>query len=208
MWGATEPVLLLATSYLSFNSRTPCGVRPVMMLLPLLPAWFQFTHPVWGATGRSGRSSALCTSFNSRTPCGVRHNYCINLHRSARVSIHAPRVGCDQEAVDKLDNKLVSIHAPRVGCDEVTRIHFHVFTCFNSRTPCGVRQTIDEEGVFDAWFQFTHPVWGATLSGDRGESTSRFQFTHPVWGATTAQHIRGRAILVSIHAPRVGCDSK
>ena len=35
------------------------------------------------------------------------------------ISIHAPRVGCDQEQNDWLDKFLkISIHAPRVGCDE------------------------------------------------------------------------------------------
>ncbi len=35
-----------------------------------------------------------------------------------------------------------------------------------------------------------------------------FQFTHPVWGATYLVHGAGVVTDVSIHAPRVGCDSK
>ena len=79
-------------------------------------------------------------------------------------------------------------------------------------------------------FQFTHPVWGATPFGthragglgcfnsrtpcgvrralSRPSSTAtRFQFTHPVWGATAGEPLVQLALFVSIHAPRVGCDS-
>ena len=34
-----------------------------------------------------------------------------------------------------------------------------------------------------------------------------FQFTHPVWGATPPSVFDIAKIEVSIHAPRVGCDS-
>ena len=33
-------------------------------------------------------------------------------------------------------------------------------------------------------FQFTHPVWGATQQQEQAPATPEFQFTHPVWGAT------------------------
>ncbi len=55
---------------------------------------------------------------------------------------------------------------------------------FNSRTPCGVR-------LYDCSMMRT---------------PSRFQFTHPVWGATCARCCGGYVGVVSIHAPRVGCD--
>ena len=38
-------------------------------------------------------------------------------------------------------------------------------------------------------------------------SSTKFQFTHPVWGATDPYNNVGRTCIVSIHAPRVGCDS-
>ena len=61
-----------------------------------------------------------------------------------------------------LDHYKVSIHAPRVGCDTIA---CHSLTV-----------------------------------------SSLFQFTHPVWGATVAWHARLVVHGVSIHAPRVGCD--
>ena len=33
-----------------------------------------------------------------------------------------------------------------------------------------------------------------------------FQFTHPVWGATLVDRLLEGLLEVSIHAPRVGCD--
>ena len=41
-----------------------------------------------------------------------------------------------------LDSSLVSIHAPRVGCDYAWIPKSALTQGFNSRTPCGVRQTI------------------------------------------------------------------
>ena len=83
---------------------------------------FQFTHPVWGAT------IAKRTIFVPPT-----------------VSIHAPRVGCDQMDATLQAVNYVSIHAPRVGCD------------FDADP--------DSQAVRE--FQFTHPVWGATLPRSR-----------------------------------------
>ena len=56
--------------------------------------------------------------------------------------------------------------------------------CFNSRTPCGVRHYAKLVITSTSSFQFTHPVWGATVSDGSGLSEQE----------------------VSIHAPRVGCD--
>ena len=56
-------------------------------------------------------------------------------------------------------------------------------------------------------FQFTHPVWGATNMCTFAMSNITFQFTHPVWGATERITLTGGyGRQVSIHAPRVGCD--
>ena len=56
--------------------------------------------------------------------------------------------------------------------------------CFNSRTPCGVRQ-------------------GTYLITT---TSKQFQFTHPVRGATNLYLVNTLHLLVSIHAPRAGCD--
>ena len=58
---------------LYFNPRTPCGVRPV------------------AAMGTDIQDN----NFNPRTPCGVRRRRCLQSDQRRRISIHAPRVGCD-----------------------------------------------------------------------------------------------------------------
>ena len=78
----------------------------------------------------------------------------------------------------------VSIHAPRAGCDcHEKRLQLHA-RCFNSRTPCGVRQYVDNARYIQDRFQFTHPVRGATTKYIQPNITTN----------------------VSIHAPRAGCD--
>ena len=102
---------------------------------------FQSTHPVWGATTRGSMAKAIAMNFNPRTPCGVRRGAVISGGFLSTISIHAPRVGCDDPIpwVYEMDCK-ISIHAPRVGCDRD-----------RSPPPLG-----------HGGFQSTHPVWGAT----------------------------------------------
>ena len=79
-----------------FNPRTPCGVRPVgHRCSPAVERAFQSTHPVWGATLVSLIRKTIGRNFNPRTPCGVRLYPCRFLRSCTRISIHAPRVGCD-----------------------------------------------------------------------------------------------------------------
>ena len=69
--GATLSVPKASSLILSFNSRTPGGVRP-----------------------RISISSSSGLSFNSRTPGGVRLDDTVAIGVGG-VSIHAPREGCD-----------------------------------------------------------------------------------------------------------------
>ena len=145
---------------------------------------FQFTHPVWGATV----DDLAC----DLTP---------------DVSIHAPRVGCDADAVNATHlrygfNSRTPCGVRRGSLGEtLSRIEFQ-FTHpvwgatfgllsrigkrqrFNSRTPCGVRLCAEEYDAPELGFQFTHPVWGATPDKVEMLAWYKFQFTHPVWGAT------------------------
>ena len=125
-----------------------------------------------------------------------------------RVSIHAPRVGCDVARLIFIWFILgfnprtpcgvrpsglftvvvindVSIHAPRVGCDGHRGGQFTIIWCFNPRTPCGVR------------------LCGCSY----WTRANKFQSTHPVWGATRLHSSISARGIVSIHAPRVGCDN-
>ena len=192
-----------------FNPRTPCGVRRVnvsayewhLLFQSTHPVWgatgtcvatprrrpqFQSTHPVWGATTLLSFSSSFFWNFNPRTPCGVR------LHQQACCRSFLP----------------ISIHAPRVGCD--AQIYW-----LKNRKPR---------------FQSTHPVWGATKMGGRGGSSggdfnprtpcgvrlegerclalqSHFNPRTPCGVRLDSVKRSGVSGVISIHAPRVGCDS-
>ena len=170
---------------------------------------FQFTHPVWGATINLLQHGLNLISFNSRTPCGVRHTSHKGMNDYQQVSIHAPRVGCDQVRGRVGREAQVSIHAPRVGCDE----YFGLATANGDK------------------FQFTHPVWGATSSllmlvRTQGGFNSRtpcgvrrlYRLCRPAYqcfNSRTPCGVRPKGEKgdqgdkgVSIHAPRVGCDHR
>ena len=80
----------------------------------------------------------------------------------------------------------ISIHAPRVGGDESEHRREGRHEYFNPRPPCGGRRL------------FTFTVTSPCL----------FQSTPPVWGATCNEGRRTELAGISIHAPRVGGDSK
>ena len=80
----------------------------------------------------------------------------------------------------------ISIHAPRAGCDAGDLFHGAARQNFNPRTPCGVRPIRCSPAVAIA---------------------RAFQSTHPVRGATAQDAEHNFLILISIHAPRAGCDA-
>ena len=101
------------------------------------------------------------------------------------ISIHAPREGCDEDVPARWREQVISIHAPREGCD----LH----------GDAGAEQPNP--------FQSTHPVRGATRACRPPYWIFwEFQSTHPVRGATVSVRFLGRDKLISIHAPREGCD--
>ena len=79
---------------------------------------FQSTHPARGATGYSGGSEPM-----------------------KKISIHAPREGCDWCWLFWWRLAYISIHAPREGCD----VAYALFALVLER------------------FQSTHPARGATV---------------------------------------------
>ncbi len=80
---------------------------------------------------------------------------------------------------------MVSIHAPRVGCDQTLISSATTGGCFNSRTPCGVR--LIPNMIKDIVYSFnSRTPCGVRLSDIASDANlTVFQFTHPVWGATS-----------------------
>ena len=171
---------------------------------------FQSTHPARGATKGLLNVARKAHHFNPRTPRGVRLPYHPDhqrrlwrfqsthpargaTHRGWRcqrrrtISIHAPREGCDLQLVRVVLERGISIHAPREGCDDSRRVTLRS----------------------DSPFQSTHPARGATSPLIYlGTRDGGFQSTHPARGATYGPPGAPLRPLISIHAPREGCDSK
>ena len=179
-----------------------------MTSFPVRLSLFQFTHPGRGATFSRLRSLRRKRSFNSRTPGGVRPQRTRYVYASADV---------------------FQFTHPGRGATRPRLFGRGRHPCFNSRTPGGVRhrrggQGRREQGVSihapregcdslkistsypRSQFQFTHPGRGATSVADIRTYQCKFQFTHPGRGATTEEIERGDTRIVSIHAPREGCD--
>ena len=104
---------------------------------------------------------------------------------SVHISIHAPREGCDSHAVDVVLQKIISIHAPREGCDIFCQSTGWVIRDFNPRTPRGVRRK--QSGQSHRPSHYFNP---RTPRGVRHWAT---------YGWCELQ-------IISIHAPREGCD--
>ena len=226
--GATRSGFLTPTVD-QFQSTHPARGATIAAISSGLSTSFQSTHPARGATVRRPpfcfhfdisihaprEGSRLCPTqrwwhvgnFNPRTPRGVRRSVMRSSICSNSISIHAPREGCDERpcCTSRLD-AIISIHAPREGCDYwdalalldgAISIHAPREGCdlartngkagaqnFNPRTPRGVRPT-------SAW-----PLTGPSI----------FQSTHPARGATVCKLRAGHGRIISIHAPREGCD--
>ena len=124
-----------------------------------------------------------------------------------RVSIHAPREGCDvlsSVAVSPVSG-FQSTHPVR-GATETTGSSAGRCPRFQSTHP--VRGATRDRAGHDVpgLFQSTHPVRGATVCLIELTSILEFQSTHPVRGATAPKPTPQPSTPVSIHAPREGCD--
>ena len=117
VWGATVKRDIGQVGICNFNPRTPCGVRRVVPFKDTDIPDFNPRTPCGVRRVMTRMLRCIDTNFNPRTPCGVRLRCCANSVISSIISIHAPRVGCDEDDLSALQTRYISIHAPRVGCD-------------------------------------------------------------------------------------------
>ena len=163
--GCDYGLIFNRSKYESFNSRTPGGVRQL---------------PPFGI-------GAYCFGFNSRTPGGVRLLSTSEIEFTIVFQFTHPGRGATWQE-DTLGHLFsVSIHAPREGCDLQAML----------------------SKLDTMRFQFTHPGRGATLT----ESIIvrlRYSFNSRTPGGVRLgrDYIVIARALVSIHAPREGCDSR
>ena len=93
-WGATFQIVRTSECFTYFNPRSPDGERPLPDVDYGTSATFQSTLPGWGATPG-----------------------CATSPLSSLISIHAPRMGSDNETAQAVNQLTISIHAPRMGSD-------------------------------------------------------------------------------------------
>ena len=177
------------------------------------PLGFQFTHPGRGATGEL-QLGEITPQFQFTHP-GRGATSCVRqLQGSCRVSIHAPREGCDGYSLHTRSIlRRFNSRTPggvRRSISEPTLI---IWCGFNSRTPGGVRRRVlphlrtaravsihaPREGcdtfrsafsLVSLEFQFTHPGRGATCAlAVATDATTSFNSRTP--GGVRLQH-RGR----------------
>ena len=131
--------MAISWSSTSFNSRTPGGVRQTMLNQIWLEGDVSIHAPREGCDLSGLGVLVSRRRFNSRTPGGVR------LERSPYTSYKIlfqfthPGRGATYPACLGDWSCLVSIHAPREGCDSSRSWRALSTSCFNSRTPGGVR---------------------------------------------------------------------
>ncbi len=159
-WGVRPPLYRLRCPAPSdFNPRTPWGVRhtlddpfqrtvifqsthPVggatgIIYQFIIKLVFQSTHPVGGATLGPSSFSPSTSAFQSTHPVGGATNPIAVNHNGLKISIHAPRGGCDR------------------GAHSQGRPRLH----FNPRTPWGVRPGDGRTGAGAGDFNPRTP-WG------------------------------------------------
>ena len=138
--GSDKSAMLHRRSFVVFNSRSPHGERLNQYVLVKLHFIFQFTLPTWGAA----KDIPLCQT-------------------TAEFSIHAPRMESDHLLWVHFTVRTVSIHAPRMGSDIICSFSIMSPCIFNSRSPYGERHLRTPLSGGRLLFQFSFPVWGATL---------------------------------------------
>ena len=168
---------------------------------------FQSTHPARGATPYWCVLARPAFHFNPRTPRGVRRDGMSAPMRGGDFNPRTPRgvrqyAGADLEAIEK-----ISIHAPREGCDYYKSKRPSWSRYFNPRTPRGVRLTGISRGDNIAKFQSTHPARGATVFWYQPH-IPQFYFNPrtPRGVRQGGETMNITDVKISIHAPREGCD--
>ena len=78
---------------------------------------FQSTCPARGTTRTAEVTPAVFSDFNPRAPRGARLRDFILIRLKARISIHVPREGHDDNLWGVYQGGAISIHVPREGHD-------------------------------------------------------------------------------------------
>ena len=168
---------------------------------------FQYTRPVWGATGKMRTRAKTRRNFNPRAPCGARQGIKEKYGKTSLFQSTRPVWGATLAGAQPVFVDVISIHAPRVGRDETGGADGGAESDFNPRAPCGARLRYRCSFSFVLDFNPRAPC-GARLSVSW--SIPRLPVNFNPRAPCGARQLRrvDAAVLegISIHAPRVGRD--
>ena len=148
----------------NFNPRTPRGVRLLVGELAKLLKQFQSTHPARGATDMA-KEICMLQRFQSTHPArgATISVFDFSAVQNVFQSTHPARGATGTTSARAGEGK-ISIHAPREGCDLSQAAEMAEPEDFNPRTPRGVRLDMYNFNTIFHGFQSTHPARGATVS--------------------------------------------
>ena len=189
-----------------FNPRSPCGERPVAVVIRIVAKFISTHAPRAGSDTRRPAGASILFYFNPRSPCGERLNALLDslhntvfqptlpvrgatvlptvLDQAEYISTHAPRAGSDRAFAKVCYMCIISTHAPRAGSDPGCAKRISYRNYFNPRSPCGERLDLVLRHAVVGQFQPTLPVRGATHTANAPVEVKQFQPTLPVRGAT------------------------
>ena len=164
--GCDSSVMFSRPLHSNFNPRTPCGVRLEKEVVVTLTDYISIHAPRVGCDQANQVTFRELVDFNPRTPCGVRPRLStVFLAISSFQSTH-PVWGATIPCCGRPGRRSISIHAPRVGCDDSTDPRIKRRYLFQSTHPVWGATTQALQSMSFLWiFQSTHPVWGATGPG-------------------------------------------
>ena len=168
---------------------------------------FQSTHPARGAT-RSGFLTPTVDQFQSTHPARGATIAAISSGLSTSFQSTHPARGATVRRPPFCFHFDISIHAPREGCDSLPSAPATTSTYFNPRTPARGATTACMHNIYgQSEFQSTHPARGATPYWCvLARPAFHFNPRTPRGVRQVADGPPGDCVIISIHAPREGCD--
>ena len=146
-----------------FNPRTPRGVRPFNNIGDIVGAIDFNPRTPRGVRRNTRQQDARHPKFQSTHPARGATTFCRAAVSPELFQSTHPARGATQVRDQHWSYPRISIHAPREGCDPATGGGSHLGDDFNPRTPRGVRLGNELVELSRLEFQSTHPARGATV---------------------------------------------
>ena len=170
---------------------------------------FQSAHPVRGATITPSMFTLVSAYFNPRAPCGARQTRIEFASDNIKFQSTRPVWGATYRGDQPVLYREFQSTRPVWGATGAgEEIHRHGSN-FNPRAPCGARRPNSNFCGCDSGFQSTRPVWGATRkNANKNANENYFNPRAPCGARLLTMYGDEQREAISIHAPRVGRDSK